>query len=606
MMSIIGLIMLFSWSNAAVPAGENQAAFQGIKVDLSAVSRSLATSPLHYPMRQELLDSFERSILDPWTTIGYSWGIRDTTNQYGPDTVAFSGYRYAGVPEQDVATYSGDQTGYLITPSIDLTGWDSLYLSFNYWSSFEGPATNFDGGILQISSDNGNTWVQLDSLAEGHLNPTYDSRLAGTGALGYAWAYCFTTDPDWVSVSSQDLIGLGYASPGDTVQISFIFASDPLAAGEGWFIDDVRIAPTSPTDLQAPIIEHTPLTDTTDTLNNYVITATITDLGSGVNYDSVLLHYQIEEQPIVSVNMDTIGTGSSDIYEAEIPAQKFHTDIYYRITAVDIAGNEGSTPEYNFEVTNARTIIYDDDQPWYGATVSNPGDGAFVQFSFSDVGIDSGLLHQVKFYFDRLGQFDLHIYRGTGGAPGELIDSMVGLTSSGYQWHTVDITHLDIHMKNEEPVVGYIIVTDSLGVLKDELLDYGFRMWEYVGGFWQNGSGGDHMIRLKVIPLDLPGIEDTPGDVPHRVVFRQISPNPTRNLALIEYVLPTTQKVSMYVYDVSGQLIKRLVESEEQAGTHQVAWDGRDEQGDQVASGVYFVKFAAEDYLSTKKILFIR
>jgi len=602
-MPLIGLMMM-SWSIAAVPEGENPPTFHG-----NGVNPSLVTGPIHYPMRQEFLDSFERSSLAPWETSQYIWGIRDTADMYGPETPAFSGYRYAGVPEQDIAVYTGNQLGELTTPSIDITGWDSLYLSFNYWSSFEGPMTNFDGGIVMISPDDGTTWMQLDSLAEGHLNPTYDARLANTGALGIDWAYCYTTDPDWVSVSSQDLIGLGYASAGNTVRFRWTFASDPLSGGEGWFVDDVRIAPTSPPDLQPPTIQHTPLTDTTDTLNNYVITATIIDLGSGVDYDSVMLHYQIEEQPTVSVYMDTIGTGSPDIYEAEIPVQTFHTDIYYRISATDNVGNEGFTPRYNFEVTNAKTIIYDDGQVYLVPATQTVDWGSFVQFSFSDVGIDSGLLHQVRFFFSGPGEFSLLVYRGTAGIPGQLIDSIAALNSSGNEWNTVDITDLDIHMRGEEPVVGFIFTgdpIDSLGVLRDATLDYGYRMWDYIGGNWQNGTGGDHMIRLKVIPIEVPGVEDTPGAVPGCFVFRQISYNPTRDRTVLEYQLPTTQKVSLNVYDVSGQLIKRLVDSEKQAGTHRIVWNGIDKQGNRVASGVYFVKFETEEYLSTEKLLFIR
>ncbi len=600
---VVPLLMftvVFSWGTA-VTARECQRTSQDRVVNLSAQSLSPATGPISYQMRQELIDSFERSTLPPWETSDYIWAIRDTADVYGPEAPAFSGYRYAGVPEQDIPVYQGDRIGELTSPPIDMTGWDSLYLSFNYWAQFEG-MSNFDGGLLMISSDNGSTWAQIDELAEGHLNPTYDSRLAGTGPLGTAWAYCYPTDPDWVSVSSLDLIGLGYASTGDTIRIRWVFASDPLEGGEGWFVDDVRIAPTSPPDLQAPTIEHTPLTDTTDTLNNYVISATVTDLGSGVNYDSVMLHYHIENLPVVSINMDTIGTGSPDVYEAEIPVQSFHTDIYYRISAADNDGNEGSTQEYNFEVTNARTIIYDSGQPWFGSPVVNVGDGVFVQFSFSDVGIDSGLLHQVKFYFDGPGEFDACVYR----TPGDLIDSIAGLNSPGYQWHTVDITDLDIHMRGEEPLVGYIIRTDSLGVLEDDILNYGTRMWEFVNGGWQNASGGgDYMIRLKVIPIDIPGVEHTPGNVPGRFILRHISHNPSRNRAVLEYQLPVAQKVSMNVYDVTGKLIKKLIDAEEQAGTHQVVWNGSDGQGNHVASGIYFVKFETERYHSTQKLLLI-
>ena len=48
--------------------------------------------PVVYPMRQEFVDSFERSALTPWTTGGTApWAIRDTTNTYGPNTCAVSG-----------------------------------------------------------------------------------------------------------------------------------------------------------------------------------------------------------------------------------------------------------------------------------------------------------------------------------------------------------------------------------------------------------------------------------------------------------------------------------------------------------------------------------
>ena len=92
----------------------------------------------------------------------------------------------------------------------------------------------------------------------------------------------------------MDLMALGYVNTGDQIQIRFTFCSDPAAAGMGWFVDDVRIDQTSPPDLQPPVIVHTPLSDTTDTLSNYTITATVTDAGSGLDPDSVYLHYQIE------------------------------------------------------------------------------------------------------------------------------------------------------------------------------------------------------------------------------------------------------------------------------------------------------------------------
>ncbi len=600
---IVCLFVICISMSSAVMSEDQVHQAQAIRTE-SIRASSQFTKP-NYPMRPEYIDSFERSLIDPWTTTGYTWGIRDTLDTYGPDTAMVFGYRYAGVPATDDPQYTGNQTGYLITPVYDLTGWSALYVSADYWSSFEGPATNFDGGIVEISNNAGATWVQIDSLAEGHLNPTYDAQLAGSGSLGTRWAYCYSTDPDWVSVSSQDLMALGYVSPGDQVQVRFTFASDPLSNGEGWFIDNTRRADTPPPDQQPPLITHTPLPDTIDTLSNYTVTATIIDDGSGVNPDSVILHYEIENGPVVDANMTSTGP---DVYEADIPAQNWHTDIWYCIMAADNAGNWATTNTYNFEVTNARTIIYDDGQPYWVPAATSGGNGQYVRFVFSDVGIDSGLLHQAKLLISDPGTFDLRIYQATAGPPGAFIDSVAGLYNSILQWYTVDITDLNIITNDPNGiVVGHIIGPgDSCGVLRDPTLDYPANMWDYLGSVWTPGSLGDNMIRLKVIPITYTGIAEKPGEHYSNFAFGAISPNPMRTNTIIEYQLATPQRVSLDIYNVSGQLVKTLVNGHKQSGTHQVSWNSQDERERQVASGIYFLKLQAGDNTATKKLLVVR
>jgi hypothetical protein len=594
--------MLVSMSQAVV--AENQHQQTNVEKILFTNAPSQSAFHISYPMRTENVDSFERSSIAPWTTSGYAWGIRDTTNNYGPQT-SIAGYRYAGVPNTDIPLYTGNQTGYLITPVYDLTGWSAFYISWDYWSSLEGPATNFDGCIIEISNNAGATWVQIDSLAQGHLNPTYDAQLAGSGSLLYAWAYCYSTDPEWVNVSSQDLMALGYVSAGDQVQVRVTFASDPLSNGQGFFIDNFRYADSPPPDLQPPIIAHTPLPDTIDTISNYTVTATITDDGSGVNPDSVILHYDIENGPSVDVNMTGMG---SDIYEADIPAQNWHTDVWYQILAADIAGNWANTDIYNFEVTSARTIVYDDGQPYWVPGATLPGDGSYTQFHFSDVGIDSGLVHQVKLFLSDPGTFDLRIYQGTAGQPGGLIDSVAGLVCPYQQWYTVDVTDMNIITNDPNGVVvGHIIGPgDSIGVLRDYILDHPNNMWNYISNAWSPGTSGDHMIRLKVIPSDLIGIAEKPGEQYSTFGLGQITPNPISTHTTIKYHLATPQKVSLKVYDIAGQLVRTLVTANEQAGSHEVTWDSKDTRGNHVASGVYFVKLEAGDNTATRKLLLIK
>jgi hypothetical protein len=591
-----------------------EVANQQVKPHTIQVKSNVESVPVVFPMRQEFVDSFERANIAPWTTGGDAgsgfWGIRDTADTYGPQAPAWAGYQYPGHPSTDVSVYPspGTNPGYLTwlaSPTIDITGWPAVYVSFSYWSDLEGAATNFDGAIVEISANGGITWVQVDSNATGHLNPTYDAQLANTGQLLTRWAYCYTTNPDWVKVSSQDLMALGYVAAGNQIQVRVNFAYDALAGGQGFFVDDFRIADTPPPDLQPPVFVHTPLPDTADTISNYTVSAVITDVGSGVNPDSVILHYEIESGPVVDVNMTLVST---DTYEADIPAQSWHTDIYYRVMAADSAGNWGQTPLYNFEVTNARTIIYDDNQPNFGPLVVNAGDGSFTRFVFTDVGIDSGLVHQLKVLLDNAGEIDVRLYQAVGiAAPGPFIDSLAGFISPGYQWSTIDLTDLNITTANPFGIfVGYIMIDDSVGVARDAILDNPALMWNYVGAVWQPEASGDFLMRLKVIPLDAPGVDENTNKPFSVFNLAQIAPNPVKTTGVIEYQLPTSQRVSLKVYDVAGKLVKNLVSETAEPGTYQAVWDGRDERGNRVASGVYLYRLQGENECATKKLIFVR
>ncbi len=67
-------------------------------------------------------------------------------------------------------------------------------------------------------------------------------------------------------------------------------------------------------------------------------------------------------------------------------------------------------------------------------------------------------------------------------------------------------------------------------------------------------------------------------------------PNPFAADTRLQLTLPTPQKVVARVYNPAGRLVKTLVDSPMPAGEHFVPWDGTDESGQRVASGVYFVK----------------
>jgi hypothetical protein len=82
-------------------------------------------------------------------------------------------------------------------------------------------------------------------------------------------------------------------------------------------------------------------------------------------------------------------------------------------------------------------------------------------------------------------------------------------------------------------------------------------------------------------------------------------PNPFNPRTTVQYGVPKPSSVSLRVYDVSGRLVRTLVDAGAHgAGRYDVGWDGADERGVPVAGGVYFARLTVgEDTASTKLVL---
>jgi hypothetical protein len=91
-----------------------------------------------------------------------------------------------------------------------------------------------------------------------------------------------------------------------------------------------------------------------------------------------------------------------------------------------------------------------------------------------------------------------------------------------------------------------------------------------------------------------------------RTDFRleQNYPNPFNPITTILYALTKPGRVSLKVYNLLGQKIKTLVDAHRPGGNHTVTWDGRDDRGRQVGSGVYFYQLQTEESTSVKKMIF--
>jgi len=94
--------------------------------------------------------------------------------------------------------------------------------------------------------------------------------------------------------------------------------------------------------------------------------------------------------------------------------------------------------------------------------------------------------------------------------------------------------------------------------------------------------------------------------LPDRYDLNQNYPNPFNSETIIKYQLPENSKVEISIYNVLGQKIRILVNTDMKAGYHSVKWNGRNDAGIIVASGLYIMRIRANNFGKTKKMIYLR
>ena len=103
------------------------------------------------------------------------------------------------------------------------------------------------------------------------------------------------------------------------------------------------------------------------------------------------------------------------------------------------------------------------------------------------------------------------------------------------------------------------------------------------------------------------GVEDLDKErIPAAYELYNAYPNPFNPSTTISYTIPRSNNVNIAVYNIMGQKIRTLVDNRTSAGTHTLMWDGLDDAGRNVSTGIYFIKINSSHFNSTKKVTLIK
>jgi hypothetical protein len=396
-------------------------------------------------------------------------------------------------------------------------------------------------------------------------------------------------------------------------------------------------------DIMGPIITTTPHPSTSDTLGPYPIPVTIEEY-SGLEEAS--LYYRVNGGPFTQVALQP--QGGND-YLGEIPGQPWTTLVQYYVYARDGLGYESTDPDaapdslYSFIVAPTVPLFSDDFESDKGWTVGAPGDNATTGIwervdpngtwyndepvqpeddhtpdpgvmcyvtgnappgaSQGDNDVDGGTTTLLSPVLDlsAVGSVTLRYYRwytnDTGNAPGEDYWQVYISDDGGNTWVTLENTNQSAREWRlmEFNLNDYISLTDQV-VLKFVASDL--------------GSGSVVEAAVDDVEIMLTGASDIPEGIvrgPAVLALYPNRPNPFSARTVLRFQLDRERPVRLGIYDVTGRLVRLLVDAPRlDQGTHTVVWDGRDDAGQRVASGVYLYRLDAGGKERTRKLILLQ
>jgi len=365
-------------------------------------------------------------------------------------------------------------------------------------------------------------------------------------------------------------------------------------------------------DNDPPVIECLPRVLGFLVEDSYEINAEITDI-SGVMSASVF--YSIDSLNYVEIAMANI---TGDTWSAEIPSQPIGSTVYYYVSATDNSQNQntGMFPEggqdnpFTLQIVDGYEIAYDDGTPESFWIVGSAWDNNkfAVKLTPDDYPVKiTGALVMV----DEVTPFNITINEDNSGVPGILITGPYEISRNAEDWAILFIPEgqqpqinsgdfwLVFHWRINSP--------GSPGVGIDTFSpDYRSMRYNDTTG-WVPVASADFIMRafgvsLTSNPFEDPFIEKTPMN------FKLLGnfPNPFNSSTEIRFLAPVSGYANLEIFDLTGRKVKTVIDGQINTGENIVTWNGLDDNGNPVSSGIYFYRLEAGNSSQVEKMVLIK
>ena len=285
--------------------------------------------------------------------------------------------------------------------------------------------------------------------------------------------------------------------------------------------------------------------------------------GQQLYADSLIVKYKIDNGDFNSLIMNSTG---NDNYVASIPALDPDSEIVYYIHAADESGHSANHP------------FIGEPDPHTFTVESNPNPAELV-------------VDPVSFSIEMSANEILVAIMELSNIGGSALD--YNITESA-DWLSLD------------PVSGTLLAGAS------ENIELTFDTSDMIAGDYSVDLIINDNREETIVPIELTvtGTNVQTDVVRFGTKLLGNYPNPFNPETTIQYNLENNSEVTVTIYNVKGQLISTLVKASQEAGIHNITWNGKDSNDRNVSSGIYFstldVNDDEGDYTSVKKIILLK
>ncbi|NWF49877.1 MAG: T9SS type A sorting domain-containing protein [Ignavibacteriaceae bacterium] len=253
--------------------------------------------------------------------------------------------------------------------------------------------------------------------------------------------------------------------------------------------------------------------------------------------------------------------------------------------------------------TQTAQLIYDDGVPTSGYYWPSNGQGSANRMTPT---LSNAQLVSMEIYFTSVvsgtATYKPIVLNNNGGSPGsDIISHSFKVASSVPGWDVTNLSSYNITVNGDffiglkydgvnTPAFGYDPANNN-------------RAWDFNGSSW---SAWNETYFMRATIQTTTSVAEISNLIPDKFELTQNFPNPFNPTTQFRYALPEGKNVKIIIYDIRGREVAVLVNNYQAAGTYEVTWNGKNNAGQQVASGTYIYSVQAGDFVQTKKMVLLK